>query len=134
MYQSGTPGHVITDNKKESAKDFGHLLAELGTEHNSILEPHLNDNGAVFNKVIQRDSLDWVQGQAKHLGRCCYELLGDLVLEPDAISGPLRDEFREPYTVEAIERNGVITLTSGATDEDLKIIFCPAYWIAIKVL
>ena len=43
----GTPGHVTTDNGKEFATDFGHLLARLGIEHITTLVRHPNANGAV---------------------------------------------------------------------------------------
>lgn len=57
-----------------------------------------------------------IRYKARHLGRVCDELqVGDLVLELDAISSPLRGKARGPYTVKAIKGNGVITLTSGST-------------------
>lgn len=41
--------------------------------------------------------------------------VGNLVLELDAITGPLRGKARGPYTVKAIQENGVVTPTTGDT-------------------
>jgi len=52
----------------------------------------------------------------RRLGRASVALqVGDLVLELDAITGPLRGKARGPYTVKAIRKNGVVTLRTGDT-------------------
>ena len=43
----GTPAHVTTDNGKEFATDFGHMLARLGVEHITTSVRHPAANGAV---------------------------------------------------------------------------------------
>lgn len=53
------------------------------------------------------NALEWSQRQAKCLGRAPVPLqVEDLVLELDAIAGPLRGKARGPYAVKAIQENG----------------------------
>lgn len=90
--------------------EFRHLFAELDVQALAEIE-----------KQFHQNALDWVKRQARHLGRNHDELqVGDLVLELDAISGPLRGKARGPYTVKALkpnlELNAVVTLTTGDTN------------------
>ena len=86
-------------------RELGNLFAEL-----DIHALHEIEN------QFHRNAFDWVQRQAKRLGSVSAELqVGDLVLELEASSTPLRGKARGPFLVKAIKPNGVVTLTSGST-------------------
>ena len=67
----GTPPHVTTDNGKEFATDFGHMLARLGVEHITTSVRHPAANGAVerliksvkdiLTKHINNHSATWLK-------------------------------------------------------------------------
>ena len=67
----GTPAHVSTDNGKEFATDFGHMLARLGVEHITTSVRHPAANGAVerliksvkdiLTKHINNHSATWLK-------------------------------------------------------------------------
>ncbi len=89
----------------EYITELRNLFAELDQSALDKIEAQFHHN-----------ALEWSQRQAKRLGRAPVALqVGDLVLELDAIAGPLRGKARGPYTVKAIRENGVVTLTTGDT-------------------